>query len=220
MNNNIVMVMVLLCGLSLIWSGCRRSGEQPANLPPAEPVEQSSVMEEAKTTSMTAVFHTSMGKITCELFPEEAPVTVENFISLARGTKEWTDPASGKKVTCPLYNDTLFHRVIPEFMIQGGDPLGKGVGGPGYEFKDEISGKLKFDRPGILAMANAGPNTNGSQFFITVAPTPWLDGHHTIFGRVISGQEVVDAISRVERDRQDSPLKRVLLNKVEILEKK
>jgi len=213
--------MILLCGLCLFSGGCKRPAEQPANLPPAEePLVQTSVAEKGKTASITAVFHTSMGKISCELYPGEAPLTVENFISLARGTKKWTDPATGKEVTRPLYDGTAFHRVIPEFMIQGGDPLGTGSGGPGYEFKDEISEKLKFDKPGILAMANAGPNTNGSQFFITLAPTPWLDGYHTIFGRVVSGQEVVDAISKVKRDSQDKPLKPVILDKVEIIEGK
>lgn len=221
MKKNTLSFTVLFCAGCLFLSGCRRDAEETANLSAvSESGEKMSVIEEEKPAALTAVFHTSMGKISCELYPQEAPLTVENFVSLARGTKKWIDPDTGKEVTRPLYDGTVFHRVIPEFMIQGGDPLGAGIGGPGYEFKDEISGKFKFDAPGILAMANAGPNTNGSQFFITVAPTPWLNGHHTIFGRVVSGLDVVEAISRVERDRQDKPLKQVFLKQVEILENK
>ena len=125
-----------------------------------------------------ATINTSMGAIVCKLFEKEAPLTVQNFMGLARGTKEWTDPRTGQKVTRPLYNGTTFHRVIPKFMIQGGDPLGTGTGGPGYSFKDEFSPLLKFDQPGRLAMANSGPNTNGSQFFITEGLTPHLNNHH------------------------------------------
>jgi peptidyl-prolyl cis-trans isomerase A (cyclophilin A) len=134
-----------------------------------------------------ATFKTSLGDIVIRLLPEKAPKTVENFLALAEGTKEWTDPRSGKKVSTPLYDGTVFHRVIPEFMIQGGDPLGSGTGGPGYRFADEIGPDNKFDRPGLLAMANAGPNTNGSQFFITEVPTPHLNRGHTIFGEVVKG---------------------------------
>ncbi len=144
-----------------------------------------------------AIFHTSMGDIVCKLFPKEAPKTVANFIGLAEGTKDWTDPASGvKKTKTPLYSGTVFHRVIPNFMIQGGDPLGTGSGNPGYKFEDEFVPTLKFDVPGRLAMANSGPGTNGSQFFITEVPTPHLDMHHTIFGQVIDGQELVGKIAR------------------------
>lgn len=221
MDNNVVTLTVMMCALCFFSGGCKRSAEEPVNPAPVkESGETSPVTEAVKTAAVKTVFHTSMGDITCELYPDEAPLTVENFISLARGTKKWTDPATGKEVTRPLYDGTVFHRVIPEFMIQGGDPLGTGIGGPGYEFKDEISQKLRFDKAGILAMANAGPDTNGSQFFITVAPTPWLNGRHTIFGRVISGQDVADAISGVKRDGQDKPLKPVVLNSVEIIETK
>jgi peptidyl-prolyl cis-trans isomerase A (cyclophilin A) len=143
-----------------------------------------------------ATFKTSMGDIVVRLLPEKAPKTVENFLGLAEGTREWTDPRSGKKVKVPLYDGTLFHRVIPQFMIQGGDPLGTGTGGPGYRFADEIGPDNKFDRPGLLAMANAGPNTNGSQFFITEVPTPHLNRGHTIFGEVVKGGELVAQIAR------------------------
>ena len=142
-----------------------------------------------------ATFQTSMGDIVVKLLPEKAPVTVANFVGLAEGTKEWTDPRSGQKQAGkPLYDGTMFHRVIPDFMIQGGDPLGTGTGGPGYRFQDEIGPDNKFSKPGLLAMANAGPGTNGSQFFITEVPTPWLDKGHTIFGEVVKGFELVPKI--------------------------
>ena len=165
-----------------------------------------------------AIFHTTAGDLTCELFPKQAPKTVANFIGLATGKKEWTDPETRqKKQGVPLYNGTIFHRVIPNFMIQGGDPSGTGLGGPGYQFADETKGSPhKFDKPGKLAMANAGPNTNGSQFFITVAPTTWLTGNHTIFGEVVEGQDVVNKIIQVQRDRNDKPTKDVVLNSVKI----
>ena len=143
-----------------------------------------------------ATFTTSAGDIVVKLLPEKAPKTVENFLGLVEGTKEWTDPGSNQKVKRPLYDGTVFHRVIPDFMIQGGDPLGTGMGGPGYRFADEIGPDNKFDRPGLLAMANAGPNTNGSQFFITEAPTPHLNRGHTIFGEVVKGYELVPKIAR------------------------
>ena len=142
-----------------------------------------------------ATFKTSMGDIVVKLLPEKAPKTVENFLALAEGTKEWKDPRSGQTVKKPLYDGTVFHRVIPQFMIQGGDPLGTGTGGPGYKFADEIGPDNKFSKPGLLAMANAGPNTNGSQFFITEVPTPWLDRGHTIFGEVVKGFELVPKIA-------------------------
>ncbi len=154
-----------------------------------------------------AVIYTSMGNIVCRLFQKEAPKTVANFRALAMGTKPWTDPNTGRVKHIPLYSGTIFHRVIPHFMIQGGDPTGTGYGSPGYKFDDEIDPDLHFDRAGILAMANSGPNTNGSQFFITVGPAEHLDGHHSIFGEVVSGQEVADAISEVPRDPEnDKPL--------------
>ncbi len=142
-----------------------------------------------------ATFQTSAGDIVVKLLPEKAPKTVENFLGLAEGTREWKDPRSGQTVKRPLYDGTVFHRVIPQFMIQGGDPLGTGTGGPGYRFADEIGPDNKFDRAGLLAMANAGPNTNGSQFFITEVPTPWLDRGHTIFGEVVKGFDLVPKIA-------------------------
>jgi|LSQX01.2.fsa_nt_gb peptidyl-prolyl cis-trans isomerase A (cyclophilin A) len=166
-----------------------------------------------------AVFETNKGNITCLLYPEVAPKTVENFIGLAEGSKEWTDPVSKQKVKKPLYNGTIFHRVIPNFMIQGGDPLGRGFGGPGYTFGDEFSPKLKFDKPGRLAMANSGPNTNGSQFFITVVETSWLNNKHTIFGQVTEGQKIVDGITKVKRNQMDKPLEPVILKNVKIIRK-
>jgi peptidyl-prolyl cis-trans isomerase A (cyclophilin A) len=143
-----------------------------------------------------ATFQTSMGEIVVKLLPEKAPKTVANFVGLAEGTKEWTDPRTGQKSKARLYDATVFHRVIPEFMIQGGDPLGTGTGGPGYRFEDEIGPDNRFSKPGLLAMANAGPNTNGSQFFITEVPTPHLDRGHTIFGEVVKGGELVPKIAR------------------------
>jgi peptidyl-prolyl cis-trans isomerase A (cyclophilin A) len=163
-----------------------------------------------------ATMRTSMGDIVLQLFEEKAPITVANFVDLASGTKEWTDPKTREKVKRPLYNGTIFHRVIPGFMVQGGDPLGNGTGGPGYRFEDEFSPELKHSKPGILSMANAGPNTNGSQFFITHKATPWLDGKHTVFGEVVKGQNVVDAIVNVPRDPRDRPLKDVVLQEVVI----
>ena len=164
-----------------------------------------------------ATFDTSEGTIVCRLFEGEAPVTVKNFIDLAEGSREWTHPTTRAKSNNPLYNGTIFHRVIPDFMVQGGDPTGTGMGGPGYQFQDETKGSPhKFDRPGKLAMANSGPGTNGSQFFITVAATPWLTGNHTIFGEVIEGQDIVDKITKLPRNRQDKPNKDVTLNSVKI----
>jgi peptidyl-prolyl cis-trans isomerase A (cyclophilin A) len=171
----------------------------------------------AREPGTYAVFDTSLGSITCRLFEKDAPNTVRNFIELAEGDREWKDRISGKKGPGPLYNGTIFHRVIPNFMIQGGDPSGTGMGGPGYQFADETKGSPhKFDKPGKLAMANAGPNTNGSQFFITVAPTTWLTGNHTIFGEVIEGQDVVNKITQVQRDRNDKPTKDIVLSSVKI----
>jgi peptidyl-prolyl cis-trans isomerase A (cyclophilin A) len=164
-----------------------------------------------------AIFDTSEGQIVCRLFEKDAPKTVSNFVELAEGKREWTHPVSRKKSKERLYDGTIFHRVIPDFMIQGGDPAGNGMGGPGYEFEDETKASPhKFDRPGKLAMANAGPNTNGSQFFITVAPTTWLTGKHTIFGEVVEGQDVVNKITTVPRNRQDRPMKDVTLKSVNI----
>jgi peptidyl-prolyl cis-trans isomerase A (cyclophilin A) len=145
---------------------------------------------------MYATFKTSMGDIVVKLLPEKAPKTVENFVGLAEGTREWTDPRNGQKQKTPLYDGTVFHRVIPQFMIQGGDPLGTGTGGPGYKFADEVGPDNKFSKAGLLAMANAGPNTNGSQFFITEVPTPHLDRGHTIFGEVVKGGDLIAKIAK------------------------
>jgi peptidyl-prolyl cis-trans isomerase A (cyclophilin A) len=153
-----------------------------------------------------AVMKTSEGDIGLRLFCKDAPKTVENFVGLATGEKAWTNPATGKEESRPLYPGTVFHRVIAGFMIQGGDPLGRGTGGPGYRFEDEFQSGRKFDKPGLLAMANAGPGTNGSQFFITVVPTPHLNNRHTIFGEVVEGYEVVDKIANVlPKDSNDRP---------------
>jgi peptidyl-prolyl cis-trans isomerase A (cyclophilin A) len=169
-----------------------------------------------KKAPIYATFKTSMGDIVVLLFDDKAPKTVANFVGLASGTREWLDPKSGEKVKRPLYNGTIFHRVIPGFMIQGGDPVGNGTGGPGYRFEDEFHPDLRHSKAGILSMANAGPNTNGSQFFITHQPTPFLDGKHSVFGEVAKGQEIVVAIGAVPRDPRDRPIKDVVLKEVVI----
>jgi peptidyl-prolyl cis-trans isomerase A (cyclophilin A) len=168
-----------------------------------------------------AHFTTSHGNFIVRLFDKDAPITVQNFVGLAEGKKQWTDPRTRRPVRRPYYNNTTFHRIIPNFMIQGGDPEGTGMGGPGFKFNDEISPKHKHDRPGIVSMANAGPNTNGGQFFITVAPYPSLDGHYSIFGEVVEGLEVVMAISKVpttgpKGNPPNRPLKPVIMKSVRI----
>jgi peptidyl-prolyl cis-trans isomerase A (cyclophilin A) len=165
-----------------------------------------------------ATLVTTLGDIKVKLLPETAPKTVENFVGLATGSKDWTHPETGKEGEGSLYAGTIFHRVIPNFMVQGGDPTGTGRGGPGYRFEDEVDSGPSFDGPGYLAMANAGPNTNGSQFFITVAATPHLTGKHTIFGEVVEGQDVADAIANVDTDRGDRPHDDVVLKEVRIEE--
>ena len=165
-----------------------------------------------------ATFMTSMGNFTVKLMPETAPKTVENFVGLATGTKQWTDPG-GAQSNEPLYDGTIFHRIISGFMIQGGDPQGTGMGGPGYRFEDEFPPNgPKFDRAGLLAMANAGPNTNGSQFFVTVAPTPHLTNRHTIFGEVTEGMDVVNAIATTPTGPMDRPTTDVVIERIEISE--
>jgi peptidyl-prolyl cis-trans isomerase A (cyclophilin A) len=171
---------------------------------------------QGKKEPLYATLRTSMGEIVVQLFAEKAPQTVDNFVGLASGAKEWTDPKTREQVKRPLYSGTIFHRVIPRFMIQAGDPLGTGTGGPGYRFADEFHPDLRHSKAGILSMANAGPNTNGSQFFITLAPTPWLDNRHSVFGEVVKGQDVVNAIANVPRDGRDRPLKDVVLKEVVI----
>ena len=170
-----------------------------------------------RTPGTYAVIDTTEGKIVCRLFEKDAPKTVANFIELAEGTREWTHPVTRKKSKDRLYDGTIFHRVIPKFMIQGGDPAGTGMGGPGYQFGDETKGSPhNFNQPGKLAMANAGPGTNGSQFFITLANTDWLTGKHTIFGEVVEGQEVVTKIAAVPRTAQDKPQKDVRITALTI----
>jgi len=165
-----------------------------------------------------ATLHTNRGDVRVQLFPDHAPKTVQNFVGLADGTGEWTDPKSGKKGDGPLYNGTIFHRVIAGFMIQGGDPLGTGTGGPGYRFKDEFHPELAFTKPYLLAMANAGPGTNGSQFFITVANTPHLTNRHTIFGEVAdqASRDVIDAIAGVATGPMDRPREDVVIESIDI----
>ena len=167
-----------------------------------------------------ATLHTTHGPVRVQLFPDLAPKTVQNFVGLADGTGEWTDPRTGRKGEGPLYNGTVFHRVISGFMIQGGDPLGTGTGGPGYRFKDEIHPELAFTKPYLLAMANAGPGTNGSQFFITVAKTTHLTGKHTIFGEVAdqASRDVVDAIATTPTGSMDRPRTEVVIEKIAIEE--
>ena len=167
-----------------------------------------------------ATLHTSAGDIVVELFPNHAPKTVANFVELATGAREWVDPNTGTKSTANLYDGTVFHRVIANFMIQGGDPLGTGTGGPGYRFADEFHPELNFDRPYLLAMANSGPGTNGSQFFITVTETSWLNRKHTIFGEVkdAASQKIVDAIATTKTGAGDRPLQAIKINSVSITE--
>ena len=166
-----------------------------------------------------AEFITTEGNFTVRLFDQEAPKTVENFVGLAEGTREWTDPRTNKKVSQPYYDGIIFHRVIDGFMIQGGDPLGQGIGGPGYSFPDEFHPKRRHDKAGILSMANRGPNTNGGQFFITLAPTPHLDDRHSVFGEVVEGMDVVRAIGRTPTGRGDRPINDITIQQVRITRK-
>ncbi len=170
----------------------------------------------ARQPGTYAILDTTEGTIVCRLFEKEAPKTVQNFVELAEGKREWTHPVTHQKSSNRLYDGNIFHRVIPNFMIQGGDPAGNGTGDPGYKFRDEIS-SLRFDQPGRLAMANAGPNTNGSQFFITEVPTPHLNGKHTIFGQC-DNLDLIQKIARVKRDANDKPLTPVRLLHVKIVQ--
>jgi peptidyl-prolyl cis-trans isomerase A (cyclophilin A) len=195
---------------------------QQSTPPPAEPLPdapQATPSAMVHPNGPTVVMDTSMGRITCQFFQQQAPKTVANFIALAQGTKDWTDPTTNKKQHHkPLYDGTTFHRVIPEFMIQGGDPTGTGAGDPGFSFEDEFDPNLNFDVPGRLAMANSGPNTNGTQFFIAEATPEHLNQHHTIFGQCDeSSILVVKTIARVERDPNDKPATPVILKKVTIV---
>lgn len=214
--------ILLIIFAALLFSACSHT-KKPTTLavPTATPSTQpSTTMPEVsnQSASVSATIKTSMGDIAIRLFPDKAPTTVANFTGLSTGTKSWTDPKTGQTKTTPLYNNTIFHRVIDGFMIQGGDPLGTGTGGPGYKFADEVSPDLVFDRPYLLAMANAGPNTNGSQFFITVVPTPWLNSKHTIFGEVIDGQAIVDKIAKTPVDGSDRPLTTITITQILITE--
>ena len=208
--------LLIAAACSAVWSQTTPAAK---TTPAKKPAAATTAVKPAATTSAqpTAVIETTAGKLTCTLFPDVAPMGVANFIGLAQGTKDWTNPIShAKKHGVPLYDGTVFHRVIPDFMIQGGCPRGDGRGGPGYTFPDEFHPSLKHSKAGKLSMANAGPGTNGSQFFLTVAATPWLDNKHSIFGEVVEGQEIADKISKVPRDSSDRPRTPVTLKKVRI----
>jgi peptidylprolyl isomerase len=176
-----------------------------AALAAAAPADDAAVAQATSADGLYAVFETSMGTILCRLHYDLVPVTVANFVGLAKGEKEWKDPETGEMVKRPFYDGLKFHRCIPDFMIQGGCPLGNGRGGPGYSFSDEFHPKLRHDKPGVLSMANSGPSTNGSQFFITHVPTPWLDDKHSVFGQCIVGQDVVNAMGKVEMKGPSRP---------------
>ena len=209
----------------LLFSACSKSTEpsqetaQPAASAQPAPAAEAPVKP---LGSKYAVMKTSKGVVKLKLYGDQSPRAVGNFMALANGTKPWTDPRDGQTKTTPLYNGTIFHRVIPGFMVQGGDPMGDGRGGPGYRFQDEFDPSLQFNRPGLLAMANSGPNTNGSQFFITDGEAPWLNNRHTIFGEVTEGMDVVKAIVAVPRradDGSDRPLQPVYIESVTVSDK-
>lgn len=207
--------MLVLALYAALWAAAPQARKRaPASSKPQEPALPAVTLP--SEPGLYAVIYTSQGTIVCRLFESSAPKTVANFVGLATGAKAWKNPATGKLTHRPLYSGTTFHRVIPGFMIQGGDPLGDGTGDPGYKFDDEIDPNRTFDHPGVLAMANSGPNTNGSQFFITVAATPHLNGHYSLFGEVVSGQDVADAISQVPRNADDKPLTPVKILKIAI----
>ena len=206
--------LVLIISTSLLGGAQAASTPQPAAKPPVRKPASSAA---AATAEPTAIIHTTAGDLHCTLFPKVAPIGVENFIGLASGTKDWTSPVShAKKHGVPLYDGTIFHRVIPGFMIQGGDPKGDGTGDPGYKFKNEVSSELLFDKPGRLAYANAGPDTNGSQFFITEVPYPSLNGKYTIFGQCDDAAvELVKKIARIATDGE-RPLRPIKITHIEI----
>ncbi|OFZ55922.1 MAG: hypothetical protein A2428_02000 [Bdellovibrionales bacterium RIFOXYC1_FULL_54_43] len=181
---------------------------------PARTIEQENL---GLGKGLYAIFETSMGDMICRLEEEKVPETVKNFVGLATGEKEYTDPKTNQKSHEPFYDGTIFHRIIKNFMVQGGDRLGQGTGGPGYRFKDEFHPTLKHSGPGILSMANAGPNTNGSQFFITLVPTAWLDGKHSVFGHVVKGQEVLQALGNVATGSGDRPRQEVGIKRLRIV---
>jgi len=208
-----VVWIYLVAFVLMTWSFQSHSAEAKKNINKKTKTESS----KKKGLPMFAIFETNKGNIKIKLFADKAPKTVENFVGLAEGTKKFTDPKTGKETTRAFYDGLIFHRVIPNFMIQGGCPLGTGTGDPGYRFADEFDKSLSHDRPGKLSMANAGPGTNGSQFFITVAATPWLDGKHTIFGEVVEGYENVEAISKVKTGMNDKPAEAIVLKHVKII---
>ena len=225
-------LLLLLSGCSLLnTSSCSIKKDnvtvnnpvQTNNEEPAATAQDAKPEDTKGAKKMHAVFHTNKGKFKALLHHTMAPKTVENFVGLAEGTKEFTDPKTGQKVKRPYYDGLIFHRVIENFMIQGGDPLGTGTGGPGYKFDDEFHPELMHDKKGVLSMANAGPNTNGSQFFITVAVTPHLDAQrsmkrgYSIFGQIVEGYDIVESISQVSTDRNDRPTQPVVINKLEII---
>jgi peptidyl-prolyl cis-trans isomerase A (cyclophilin A) len=196
-------VLIAVCAAALLTTGAVRAQE-------AAGAKKAAGKPYAK-------FDTSMGAFTVELFEQDAPKTVANFIGLVNGTKEWTDPKTNEKVKKPYYNGLAFHRVIANFMIQGGDPLGTGTGGPGYTFADEFQSGRKLEKAGILAMANRGPNTNGGQFFITLAPTPWLNGKHTVFGEVTDGMDIIEKIGATKTTKPgDKPVTPIVIKTVKI----
>jgi peptidyl-prolyl cis-trans isomerase A (cyclophilin A) len=214
-----ILFPALVAALASLAFSSACAQQKPAPAPDIPDAPQATAEATTVPNGPMVVMDTSMGRITCQFYQKQAPVAVANFIALATGTKDWTDPTTNKVMHHkPLYDGTTFHRVIPEFMIQGGDPQGSGLGGPGYEFADEFDPGLNFDRPGRLAMANAGPNTNGSQFFITEQGYDSLNQHYTLFGQCDEPSvSVVKAIARVERDANDKPLTPVVLQKVTIV---
>lgn len=225
MTMNRLCSIAMLSGLFFLFQGCDKDSEAPQEAaPPAVALKTPPPYEEAikPLGAQYAVMKTSKGVIKLKLYGDQAPRTVGNFMGLAKGTKSWQDPRDGQTKSVPLYNGTIFHRVIPGFMVQGGDPMGDGRGGPGYRFQDEFDPALQFTRPGLLAMANSGPNTNGSQFFITDGAAPWLNGRHTIFGEVTDGMDVVKAIVSVPRkadDGSDRPLTPIYIESVTVSDK-
>lgn len=193
--------------------------QKTSPIPATNPLDNpAQILNLQENQQILATIKTNQGNITAELYHQEAPKTVANFVGLSEGQIPWTHPQTGNKQYEPLYNKTIFHRVIADFMIQGGDPIGQGTGDPGYKFEDEEN-DYQFAQAGVLAMANSGPNTNGSQFFITLAPTSWLNGKHTIFGKVVEGMDVVEKIGKLETNAADRPLKDVIIEKIEIVRK-
>jgi len=214
MKQQITVLIGIFLTATALWAQVAQK-EAPSEAQPAAPQ-----IKLDQPPGLYAVFDTTKGRIVCRLFPDKAPETVKNFVGLANGTKRWYDAKKQAWAQRRHYDGLTFHRVIPNFMIQGGDQLGTGMGNIGYRFKDEFSPDLSFDKPGRLAMANAGPNTNGAQFFITTVPTPHLNNRHSIFGEVVEGQDVADAISEVDRDANDKPSTPVVMKKVTIVEVK